>query len=95
MTDEVKSIEELRKEYDQLRTYKIQVGTQLDNAQKQLDELKEKARDEFGTDDVGELKQKLEQMKAENLAKRTEYQQTLDGIQQQLEEIEKQYQSGP
>jgi hypothetical protein len=85
------TIEELTKRYTLLNTKKIQAETNLDNAEKELTRLKDKARSEYNTDNVDELKIKLEVMEAENERKRSEYQRNLDKIEAELNEAEKKY----
>ena len=63
-------------------------AAQLKSAQSRLDEAKSKAREQFGTDDLAALREKLEAMKAENLAKRTAYQTLLDEIDTRLKAID-------
>ncbi|MFZ4575482.1 MAG: hypothetical protein ACOYN0_13880 [Phycisphaerales bacterium] len=64
---------------------------QLKSAEARLEEAKTKARDQFGTDDLPALRTKLEEMRAENLRKRAEYQALLDGIEAKLAEINSNY----
>lgn len=71
-----------------MNTRKIQAETNLGNARQQLEALKEEARKTYGTDDVAELRAKLDAMKAENEAKRKNYQAELDGIEGALAAIE-------
>ena len=87
----VQSIEDLRKKYDGLRERKIRVGTQLEESQRRLDELKLKSREEFGTDDVEQLKAKLEAIKSENDEKRKAYQASLEEIETRLAEVEQEF----
>lgn len=85
------SIEELKKRYENLHRKKIQAETNLENARKQLEELKAQARKEYGTDDIGALKEKLAEMQAENERRRAEYQQRLDRIEADLAAVEEKY----
>ena len=87
------TIEELSERYKKLNEQKIQAGTNLDNAQKQLNELKKKAKREYGTDDLGELKKKLEEMKRKNEEDRANYQESLDKIEAELLDIDNKYSS--
>ncbi len=64
------TIEQLQARYRDLHTKKIQADTNLENATNNLAALKEEARQKFGTDNVDELREKLEAMKAENEEKR-------------------------
>jgi chromosome segregation ATPase len=85
------SIEQLQGRYQALHTRKIQAETNLQNAKERLDTLREEARVQFGTDDVAELRQKLDAMKAENEAKRSAYQADLDRIEADLAAVEQRF----
>src|SRR5689334_2153932 len=82
------TIEELRKRYERLHTRKIQAETNLENTQAQLQALKKVALDNYGTDDVGKLREKLVDMKSDNDAKRSQYQAELDRIETDLTAVE-------
>lgn len=82
------TIEELQARYQQLHTRKIQAETSLQHAQQQLEALQAEAREKYGTDDLAELRKKLEQMKAENEARRKAYQAQLDRIEGDLAAVE-------
>jgi chromosome segregation ATPase len=84
-------IEVLQQRFQSLNTRKIQAETNLDNARKELERLQREARDKYGTDDVDELRRKLEQMKSDNEEKRRSYQSDLDRIESELSEIESRY----
>ena len=86
-----KEIEVLRKRHEDLNTKKIQAKTSLDHAETQLRDLKEKAKQEYGTDDLDALRKKLEEMKAENERKCKDYKDHLDTLEKKLDEIEKDY----
>ncbi|HVJ84444.1 MAG TPA: hypothetical protein VM452_02305 [Caulifigura sp.] len=86
------SIEELQRRYQTLNTRKIQSETHLENARKELERLQRDAREKYGTDDVDELRKKLDQMKSDNEEKRRSYQADLDRIETELSEIETKYQ---
>ena len=83
------TIEQLQERYGKLHTKKIQAETNLENAKKNLDALREEARQKFGTDDLDELRKKLNDMKAENEQKRRKYQDELDEIETNLANVEK------
>jgi len=85
------SIEQLTKRYNVLNTRKIQAETNLENAENELARLKEKARKEYGTDDLNELKTTLATMEAENERKRSEYQRELEKIEAELNEADRKY----
>lgn len=82
------SIDQLQERYQALQERKIKAGAQRDSAKERLEELKKQAREKYDTDDLEELKTKLEQMKAENEEKRAKYQADLDKIDEGLREVE-------
>jgi hypothetical protein len=84
-------IEQLQQRYNALHTKKIQAETNLENARQQLERLKSEAREKFGTDDVAQLREKLDAMKAENQRKRENYQAELDRIETELTAVEAKY----
>src|SRR5688572_12830721 len=73
-------IEALKKRFEKLSHEKTKAETRLDGAQEKLEELKTKAREAYGTDDLAELKQQLEKLRRENLEKRAAYQRSLERI---------------
>ncbi len=89
--DTPQDIEELRKRHKRLEEQKIAAKTKLEASQQTLDELKQQARERHGTDDLEELRRKLEAMKLENERKRADYQRLLDEIERQLAEVEQQH----
>lgn len=82
------SIEQLQDRYQKLHKRQIQAETNLDRAKEQLDALKQEARDKYATDDLEQLRAKLEAMKRENEEKRKNYQAELESIEQNLAEVE-------
>jgi tRNA A37 threonylcarbamoyladenosine dehydratase len=84
-------IDALKERYDALNKKKIQAETNQEAAEKRLKELKEQARRDYGTDNLDELKQKLDELKADNERKRAEYQKHLDAIELKLSEVEQQH----
>jgi hypothetical protein len=85
---ELQSIEALQGRYNKLNTRKIQAETNLENARRQLEQLKQEAREKYGTDDVTALRAKLAELSAENELKRKNYQAQLDRIEGELEAVE-------
>jgi hypothetical protein len=84
---ERQDIEQLKRRYDELNTKKIQAKTKRDESERRLAELKRQAREQFGTDDITDLKKKLEDLTADNERRRAEYQQHLDGIEGELDRV--------
>lgn len=83
-----RSIEQLKKQYEKLNERKIETKTELKRAEEDLSQLQQEAKSEFGTDDVAELKKKLKKMEAENKKNRQEYQTLLDKIEADLDAVE-------
>lgn len=84
-------IEALRERHKKLEHKKVAAETSLKSANEQLELLKKQALEQFGTDDLEQLKLKLAAMKEENERKRAEYQKHLDQIEAGLSEVERQY----
>lgn len=89
--DDKQSIEELTDRYSKLNEKRLTAKANAETAGKRLEELKRQARDEFGTDDVDELREKLKKMEIENERKRAEYQTSLDSIEESLHKVEANY----
>src|SRR5579864_6930015 len=87
-------IETLKRRYENLSREKTRAETNLDHARAQLDQLKKRARESYGTDDLEQLKAELAQMKEENERKRAKYQQDLQKIEDDLRKIEQDYRDG-
>ena len=85
------TIEELQRRYQLLRDKKVEAETHFRNSQKQLDELKQQAREKYGTDDVAELEQMLGRMRVENEERRSQYQAELDRIEGDLANVEQRF----
>lgn len=92
-TDEQKAIEKLQSRFDDLSHERTRIEARKEAAQKQLDELRERAKKQFGTDDVAELERQLVEMKKQNQDKRSRYEASLDGIENKLKEIENQFET--
>ena len=88
------SIEQLQQRYQRLHTRKIQAETNLANATERLAELKKEAREKFGTDDISELRAKLQAMTDANDIARRQYQAELDRIEADVESVEEKFAVG-
>jgi chromosome segregation ATPase len=87
------TIEELQTRYQELHTKKIQAETNFQHAKDLLENLKREAREKYGTDDLAELKTKLDAMIADNEEKRRSYQMSLDRIEADLASVEAKFAS--
>ncbi len=90
-SDTPQEIEKLRERHRMLAEKKITARANWDTSKAVLERLKQQARDSYGTDDLEELRQKLESMTSENERKRADYQQHLNDIERQLAEVEQQH----
>ena len=90
-TKMIQDIETLRKRHTDLDRKRAAAEANLRTANDQLDTLRREAREQYQTDDLDELRKKLQAMKDENDRKRTEYQQHLDQIETNLKQIEQQH----
>jgi chromosome segregation ATPase len=82
------SIEDLKQQYERLKTKQTQAETRRDSAKENLEALRAEARKNYGTDDVAELRKKLAEMTQENERKRAEYQAALAKIEADLQKVE-------
>ena len=94
-THPVQDIDALRKRHKELERLKTTEEANLKNAEDNLRDLKNDALEKYGTDDLDALRQKLNDMEAENERKRAEYQAHLQSIQEKLEEVKKQFTTDP
>lgn len=91
LPDGQQDIDALKERYDVLNKKKIQAETNQEAAERRLKELKAQALHDYGTDNLDELKQKLNELKAENERKRAEYQAHLEEIENKLSAVEQQH----
>ena len=90
-TDGGQSIEQLQARYDGLNEQKIKVNAQREHAMQRLEELKAQAKEQYGSDDVEQLSSMLKEMKSKNEKMRSQYQASLDGIDQDLSAINEKF----
>jgi hypothetical protein len=85
------TIEELKSRFEQLEVKKQAASTEVTRAEERLKVAKKNAKETYGTDDVEELKVKLEEWKVENERLRREYQSSLDTIEAELERVKSEH----
>ena len=86
--DQAPDIDALKKRHRELENQKIAAETNLARANEELDRLKNEAREQYGTDDLNQLRQKLDEMKVDNDRKRADYDRHLAQIEKELNQIE-------
>lgn len=84
-----RELAELKKQYEKLREDKVRTEQNLDNLSRQLHELEEQARADYGTADSDELKVMLDKKRAENDRLVTEYKEHIRSIHAGLSELER------
>ena len=87
-------IEELRKRHRELETRRTRAEADLENASRQLDAVKAESRERYGTDDLSQLRRKLDEMRAQNEQKRAQYQAHLEEIEAALKRVEEGFARG-
>lgn len=88
------SIENLKARYEELKSKKITAEANLKHANDTLADLRREACEQFGTDDIDALRQKLQEMEAENTRLQEDYDKHLTQIEENLSEVETQYRNG-
>lgn len=78
----------LRDEYRKLHEKKIATERDRQNLEERLKELRQQAEQEYGTSDLNQLRELLEQRRQENERMVAEYEQHVRGINERLGEIE-------
>ena len=86
--EHAREIEELAKRYQQLSNAQVRAQTNLENAEKHLAELEADAKKQFGSSDVEDLKQQLNEIETENQKRKLEYEKHLVSIESKLAEVE-------
>lgn len=84
-------LKQLTARYQALRDERTRAEADLKNAQKQLAALQDEARKTWGTDDLGQLQARLEEMKRENQRKLEEYSAHLQKVEEALGAVEQKY----
>ena len=88
------SFDALTKRFEDLKSRKITAEANLQHANDQLQTLKQEAREQFGTDDLEALQQKLLGMEQANEQMRSSYEQHLTQIEQNLADVETRFKDG-
>ena len=83
-------LEGLRRSYESLREQRVRLEQDQAHLARQLAELEERARAEFGSADPAELERLLAERRAENARLVSEYRKHLQTIEQSLAAVEQQ-----
>lgn len=82
-------LDQLKGEFNKLNELRIATDRDKKNLEVQLETLREKAMREYGTSDVEELRNLLEQRRMENERMVEEYREHISRIKNDLQEIDK------
>ena len=91
MPDSNQTMDQLKKRFEELSLKKVKYETQRDSAASELADLKQQALELYGSDDVKQLEKMLSEMKTENEKKRSEYQASLDKIDENLQSVQESF----
>ena len=91
MPDSNQTMDQLKKRFEELSLKKVRYETQRESAASELAALKAQASELYGSDDVKQLEKMLAEMKAENEKKRSEYQASLDKIDDSLRSVQESF----
>lgn len=80
---------QLKAEYEKLREEKVRAEQTLAHLESELSALRDKALEEYGTADTGELKARLDAMRVENGRRVEEYRQHIASIRDGLAALER------
>ncbi len=83
-----KELAGLKNEFDRLRLERARTEEGLSNIERQLQELEDQARQEYGTSDPEELESLLAEKRAENEKLVSNYGQHIDEVCKKLDQIE-------
>ena len=83
------SIEQLTQRYKQLDEARVRAAANLETALDQLKQMEAEAQQQFGTSDIDALNQQLRQLESENQKKLVEYEQHLNQVQADLDDVER------
>lgn len=81
-------LNELRRQYGQLRDRKVRAEEAVAQLTLQLETLKKQAEGEYGTSDLAELQQLLEEKRVQNEAVVASYREHIQQIQADLAQVE-------
>jgi len=83
-----RELDGLRQQYEQLRERKVRTEQDVANLSAQLEALKQQAKEQYGTSDLGELQQLLEEKRQQNEEVVASYREHIQQIQADLTAVE-------
>jgi hypothetical protein len=86
-SDQLRRLEDMRKTFDKLRAERIRAEGEVERLSRELDEARELARAEFGTDDEAEIQRLIEAALTQNARLVEEFGAALRDVQARLQQL--------
>jgi len=86
-TDQLRRLEEMRKTFDKLRAERIRAEGEVERLSRELEEARELARTELGTDDEAEIQRLIEAALTQNAKLVEEFSAALRDVQARLQQL--------
>ena len=93
--EDTQSIEALTERFRTLDTERTRVQALLDSATGRLEELLQKAEEEYGSRDLKDLEAKLNDLEIENSKMKLQFQKHLEKIEKKLSKIDEEFEAEP
>ncbi len=86
-SDQLRRLEDMRKTFDKLRAERIRAEGEVERLSRELDEARELARAELGTDDEAEIQRLIEAALTQNAKLVEEFGAALRDVQARLQQL--------
>ncbi len=86
-SDQLRRLEDMRKTFDKLRAERIRAEGEVERLSRELDEARELARAELGTDDEAEIQRLIEAALTQNARLAEEFGAALRDVQARLQQL--------
>ena len=80
-------LDELRPRFETLKAERIRAESEVERLGRELEEARRRAREEFGTDDEGEIRRMIEAAEAENAAAVEEFAASLRAVEERIAKL--------
>ncbi|MFC4172603.1 hypothetical protein ACFOYU_11120 [Microvirga sp. GCM10011540] len=86
-SDNLRRLEEMRSTFEKLRAERIRAEGEVERLTRELEQAREQARAEFGTDDEAAIRQLIEDASAQNAKRVEEFGAALRDIEARLKQL--------
>ncbi|MGO4573740.1 hypothetical protein [Microvirga sp. 2TAF3] len=86
-TDSLRRLEEMRSTFDRLRAERIRAEGEVDRLTRELEQARDTAKSEFGTDDEAEIQRRIEAALTENAKRVEEFGAVLREVETRLQQL--------